>query len=108
MDAYIADPWCGFPLGVQAWIDFIGGLLPLARRDHAVRLPRGLPVLLLAGGADPVSDRTRALAPLRQSFARAGIVLTEHIYPGARHELFNETNRDEVITDLLAWLNTIS
>ena len=108
VDAYIADPWCGFPLGVQSWVDFIGGLLRLAKGDHEARLPRGLPVLLLAGGADPVSDRTRALVSLRQSFTRAGIVLTEHIYPGARHELFNETNRDEVVTDLRAWLNTIA
>ena len=104
----IADPWCGFPISVQSWIDLVGGLLRLAAPDHEARLPRGLPVLLLAGGDDPVSNRTAALAPLRASFARAGIVLTERIYPGARHELFNETNREEVVADLLTWLATLN
>jgi alpha-beta hydrolase superfamily lysophospholipase len=104
VDAYVADPWCGVPFTVQSWIDLVTGLLRLASRDHEARLPRGLPVLLLAGDADPVSDGARALAPLRASFARAGIGLLQRIYPGARHELFNETNRDEVVDDLLAWL----
>jgi alpha-beta hydrolase superfamily lysophospholipase len=105
VDGYVADPLCGFPFSVQSWIDLVAGLQRLASRDHEARLPRGLPVLLLAGNADPVSDRTRALGPLLASYARAGIALTSHVYPGARHELFNETNRDEVIGDLIAWLS---
>ena len=107
VDAYIADPLCGFPVSVQSWIDMVAGLQRLASRDHQARLPRGLPVVLLAGDADPVSDRTRALAPLLASYVRAGIALTHHTYPDARHELFNETNRDEVIGDLLAWLSRL-
>lgn len=67
VDAYIADPLCGFPVSVQSWIDMVAGLQRLASRDHQARLPRGLPVLLLAGDADPVSDRTRALGPLLAS-----------------------------------------
>jgi alpha-beta hydrolase superfamily lysophospholipase len=105
VDAYIADPLCGFPFSVQSWIDLLAGLQRLASRDHEARLPRDLPVLLLAGDADPVSDCTRALGPLLASYARAGIALTHHVYPGARHELFNETNRDEVIGDLIVWLS---
>jgi alpha-beta hydrolase superfamily lysophospholipase len=30
-----------------------------------------------------------------------------HVYPGARHEIFNETNRDEVNSDLVGWISKV-
>ena len=60
------------------------------------------------GEADPVGGK-RAAGPRRvaQLHTAAGVKdVTLKIYPGARHEVFNETNRDEVVADLLAWLDT--
>jgi alpha-beta hydrolase superfamily lysophospholipase len=51
------------------------------------------------GGKDAV--QTTALAQL---FTERGLPVEQHVYPDARHEVFNETNRDEVVDDLLAWL----
>ncbi|MDQ1517367.1 MAG: hypothetical protein QOE80_3197 [Actinomycetota bacterium] len=41
-------------------------------------------------------------------YREAGLDVTTRYYDGGRHEMFNETNRDEVLTDLLAWLDAVS
>ena len=66
-----------------------------------------LPVLLLAGDADPVSENGVHVRVLEKRLRDAGLAVTSHYYAGARHEVLNETNRDEVHADLLTWLSTI-
>jgi alpha-beta hydrolase superfamily lysophospholipase len=76
-----------------------------ATPDGVARLPEGLPVLLLSGRRDPVggtdAEHVTALADLLRD---RGLPVEQHAYADARHEVFNETNRDEVTADLLAWL----
>jgi alpha-beta hydrolase superfamily lysophospholipase len=107
VDAYIADPLSGdeMPLTVA----YAAGVFDLAVRvatpEAVAALPDGLPVLLLSGQLDPVgggdAGQVTALARL---LAERGLPVEQHVYPAARHEVFNETNRDEVVGDLLAWL----
>ena len=63
-------------------------------------------MLLLSGELDPVGgeDAVQATA-LAQLFTERGLPVEQHVYPEARHEVFNETNRDEVVADLMAWLD---
>jgi alpha-beta hydrolase superfamily lysophospholipase len=74
--------------------------------DAVAHLSEGLPVLLLSGERDPVggteASQVNALADLLR---KRGVPVEQHVYPDARHEVFNETNRDEVTADLLAWLD---
>jgi alpha-beta hydrolase superfamily lysophospholipase len=63
-----------------------------------------MPVLLLAGDADPVSEGGAHVRELERRLRDAGLSVTSRYYAGARHEVLNETNRDEVHADLLAWL----
>lgn len=106
VDAYIADPACGFVATVQLWIDLLDALARLATDAHKARVPKRLPVLSIAGTADPVSDGARGIAPLLEGYRRAGLSdVTDRRYEGARHELLNETNRDEVTRDVIAWLD---
>jgi alpha-beta hydrolase superfamily lysophospholipase len=66
-------------------------------------------VYLIAGDCDPVSGNTRQLEPWIAEYRAAGITdLQYRFYPGARHELFSEIKRDEVIADLLSWLNRVA
>jgi alpha-beta hydrolase superfamily lysophospholipase len=107
VDAYVADPLTGdeMPLTVA----YAAGVFALALRaatpDAVARLRDGLPILLLSGELDPVggADGVQATA-LAQVFTERGLPVEQHVYPEARHEVFNETNRDEVIGDLLAWI----
>lgn len=105
VDAYRADPRCGFPVTTQTWIDLLGALEELGRADWS-RLPRDLPILVFAGDRDPVGDRGNGVRRLVARMRAAGLAkVTEKLYPGGRHEMLNETNRDEVVRDVLAWLD---
>lgn len=106
VDAYIADPLSGDEMPLTA--AYAAGVFALAVRaatpDAVAALPAGLPVLLLSGEQDPVggTDAVQVTA-LAQLFSERGLPVEQHVYPEARHEVFNETNRDEVTGDLLAW-----
>jgi alpha-beta hydrolase superfamily lysophospholipase len=103
---YVADPLCGFVLTAGSLADLATALSTLYRREHLARIPRELPILAIAGERDPVGGRAgvdRLVAELRD----AGLArVDERIYPDARHELLNETNRDAVTDDLRSWLRT--
>jgi len=60
--------------------------------------------MVIGGERDPVSQGSR-LRDLAQAMTRAGVRDVQlKIYPDARHELFNESNRDEVTRNLIDWL----
>ena len=108
VDKYVADPLCGFPATVQLWMDLLGGWAAVSRAAHRNRVPKSLPIYLIAGGRDPVSGNTRQLGPWMADYRAAGLLnLTHKFYPEARHELFNESNRDEVTTNLIVWLDHV-
>jgi alpha-beta hydrolase superfamily lysophospholipase len=105
VDKYVADPLCGFPCSVQLWIDLLGGWTAASSSRSLGRIPKELPIYVISGGKDPVGGNCRQVEAMLKAFADAGLNKVEHkFYPEARHEIFNETNRDEVTRDLLAWL----
>lgn len=108
VDKYVADPLCGFPSTVQLWIDLLDALPTIADPAAQARIPKHLPIYVIAGTRDPVSRNTAGLRQLLGAYKAAGLDRVEHrFYEDARHEIFNETNRDEVTADLLAWLGQI-
>jgi alpha-beta hydrolase superfamily lysophospholipase len=107
VDKYINDPLCGFRCTNQLWIDLLGGLADISAPANLAKIRTSLPLLVIGGQKDPVSDGKR-LNDLAQALRASGRTnLTLKIYPEARHELLNETNRDEVTADLLAWLKSL-
>jgi alpha-beta hydrolase superfamily lysophospholipase len=108
VDKYAADPLCGFPVSVQMVIDVLDALREIRSTRLRVAIPKSLPIHIIAGDQDPVSARTKNLALLLRDYRGAGLRHVSHrFYPRARHELFNEINRDEVTKDVLAWLDAI-
>jgi alpha-beta hydrolase superfamily lysophospholipase len=71
-------------------------------------VPTSLPVLFITGEKDPVGDDARTVRELAARYEANGVTdVTAHYYPDARHELLNETNRDDVQNDVLAWLDRV-
>jgi len=104
---YVEDPLCGFVLSVGGICDLADALRRVFSADALARIPHALPVLLVSGERDPVHDSLRGFAALAHGLRAGGLErLTERVYPEARHELLNETNRDEVTALLLAWLES--
>jgi alpha-beta hydrolase superfamily lysophospholipase len=104
---YVDDPWCGLPLTSGFVADNLRGLAGIWEPGSEERIPTRVPVLFIAGDQDPVGEFGEGVRRLAERYRRAGIAVTERLYPGARHEMFNETNRDEVHRDLLAWLDRV-
>lgn len=107
VDAYLADPLSGDDMPLTA--AYAAGVFRLAVEcatpEALAQLPAGLPVLLLSGRLDPVGGADAAqVTALAGLLRHGGLPVEQHTYPDARHEVFNETNRDEVTADLLAWL----
>jgi len=105
VDKYVADPLCGFRCTNQLWIDLLGGLQQISKASNLAQIDPGLPLLVIGGECDPVSEGKR-LTDLANALRAGGSQnLQLKIYPQARHELFNESNRDEVSADVLAWID---
>jgi alpha-beta hydrolase superfamily lysophospholipase len=80
----------------------------VAEAERLGRLRHDLPVYVAVGDQDPVNGRLALVHGLVQRLEQAGLTeVTLKIYEGARHEVFNETNRNEVVADLLAWLDRV-
>lgn len=104
VDLYANDPLCGFRCTNQMWIDLLGGLQQISKASNLAQIDPGLPLLVIGGECDPVSEgkRLKDLADALRAAGSQNLHLT--IYPQARHELFNESNREEVISDVLQWI----
>lgn len=104
VDRYVADPLCGFRCSNQLWVDLLGGLADITPPTHLRQIDADLPLLIIGGERDPVSQGKR-LGDLTDALRGAGLrQVTLKTYPEARHELFNESNRDAVTQDLIDWL----
>lgn len=105
VDRYINDPLCGFRCTNQLWVDLLGGLQQISKASNLAQIDPGLPILVMGGECDPVSEGKR-LNSLADALREAGCQhLQLTVYPQARHEVFNETNRDQVTADVLMWLD---
>ncbi|MGF1469356.1 MAG: alpha/beta fold hydrolase [Sandaracinaceae bacterium] len=104
VDRYVDDPRCGFRCTNQLWIDLLEALRDLGRPAVLRGLPASVPFGLFSGALDPVGDASKGIRRLAAQLRQAGVKEVEvKLYPEARHEVLNETNRDEVTRDLLAW-----
>ncbi|MDT7670208.1 MAG: hypothetical protein QOC67_4807 [Pseudonocardiales bacterium] len=108
VDAYVADPRCGFGVdGPSGKAMFVGARRPADPAELA-KVRSDLPLYIAVGDADPVNGGLALLNPLVERYQAAGLAdITVHVYPGARHEIFNETNRDEVNSDLVGWISKV-
>jgi alpha-beta hydrolase superfamily lysophospholipase len=108
VDAYVADPRCGFGLDVPSTRGMFHAAPRAADPAELAKIRADLPLYLAVGEADPVHGSLALLTPLVDRYRAAGLSdVTVKVYPRARHELFNETNRDEVYADLLSWISRI-
>ena len=105
VDKYLADERCTFTFTLNAYYSMFSGILRLHDPAFLARMPKDLPLLFLAGDADPVGEQGKGVRRAIQSLKDAGVQNIESkFYPGARHELLVETNHQEVFEDIGSWL----
>jgi alpha-beta hydrolase superfamily lysophospholipase len=109
VDRYVADPLCGFGYDIDGMKAVFAGARQIADPDRMARVRPDLPLYIAVGDQDPVNGQLALVNALVDRYRKAGLTDVElHVYPGARHEVLNEVNRDEVEADLLGWLGRIA
>jgi alpha-beta hydrolase superfamily lysophospholipase len=106
VDKFIDDPLCGFICSTAFFYQFFGLLQEIHSPANLDRIPKDLPIYVFSGSQDPVGAHGKGVRKLLSLYEKLGLshVLAK-LYPDGRHEMLNETNRDEVTTDVIAWLN---
>ncbi|MEU5952562.1 alpha/beta hydrolase [Streptomyces sp. NPDC047525] len=106
VDAYVADERCGFPFSAGLCLDWVRAVRKMNDPRNLARVPADLPVHIAVGTEDPCNQGMTLVHELVEDFRYVGLDdLTWRGYEGARHEILNETNRDEVQEDLRSWLD---
>lgn len=105
VDRYLEDSACGGVQSIAYYREILKGIHTMAAHPEEIRY-KDLPLLLVSGDHDPVGEMGKGVDKLCQQYLDCGMTRVEKkLYPGARHELLHESNRDEVVKDLLAWLD---
>ncbi|MFI6089955.1 alpha/beta fold hydrolase [Streptomyces sp. NPDC051218] len=106
VDVYVADERCGFPFSAGLCLDWVRAVRKMNDPRNLARVPADLPVHIAVGTEDPCNQGMTLVHELVEDYRYVGLDdLTWRGYEGARHEILNETNRDEVQEDLRSWLD---
>jgi alpha-beta hydrolase superfamily lysophospholipase len=109
VDTYVADPAWGFGLDTAGFSEMAAGGAATADPARVANVRPDLPIYLFSGSADPIAGGGALVELVGDRYREAGVRdVTVKLYPDARHETLNETNRDEVTADLVAWLDRVS
>jgi alpha-beta hydrolase superfamily lysophospholipase len=107
VDKYVNDPDCGFVFSAGGFVDLLRGLETVNSDRSASRIPKDLPVHLVSGDKDPVGANGKGVRTVADQLRRLGVQdVTVTLWPDARHEILNETNRDQVEAEILEWLDS--
>lgn len=108
VDAYIADPLCGFIPTAGLFTDMMDGLAYISRRANMEQMRKDLPVLFISGDKDPVGDYGSGVMKAYTYFLNAGMTdVTLKLYHDCRHEILNELCKEQVMGDVLRWLTAL-
>lgn len=108
VDAYIADPLCGFTATAGLLRDMLMGINYIQSPAALGAMNKEVPVFLIAGGDDPVGSYGSGVRQTAREFEKAGMVAVSlQLYPLCRHEILNEINRKDVYKDVLGWIQSL-
>ena len=104
---YIDDPLCGFIPSCSLFRDMMTGVKFITNKKNLTAMNKDMPVYFMSGDMDPVGECGKGVQKAYNNFHEAGKKdVSIKLYPGGRHEMLNEINKDEVYTDILAWLDS--
>ena len=104
---YVLDDQCGFVLTIDSLSKMFEGMRLSQRRQMLMRIPSSLCINIIAGEDDPIHRKGVGILAMMQKYEKVGLRRVHlETYPGARHELLNETNKNQVIANLVNWMET--
>lgn len=76
----------------------------LKNYKHLGNINKNMPILILSGDDDPVGNYGKLVVKLYNTYKKQGLNVQYKLYNGARHEILNETNKQEVYQDIIDFL----
>jgi len=105
VNQYINDPYCMQIFATQFFADLADGVLRVNNLQRIIRMDVQKPILLLSGDMDPVGNYGKGVKNVYDKFISAGLKkVSVKLFEGGRHEMLNETNRDEVYEFIYNWM----
>lgn len=103
--AYAADKYCTFKFSVSA----MGDLMTLLHKSNSKEWAQSIakkrfPILLVSGSDDPVGDYGRGVMNVYTMLAHSAADVTLRLYDRYRHEILNDASYDEVVGDILKFI----
>lgn len=106
VEKYIDDPFCGTVFSCGFFYDFFRGLKYIEDKNNFSDIPVDLPIFIISGDKDPVGKNGKGVKDLYNRYNSLNVRdLSMKLYKDARHEILNEINREEVINDIVCWLD---
>lgn len=105
LDTYINDPLRGKFVTAGLFREMLSGMIFTGKLHNQKRMDKDVPILLVSGDQDPVGESGKGVRNTCQSFQKAGVKdVSMKLYPGLRHDVFREDERQEVISDIYQWI----
>ena len=106
VEKYVADPLCGFIFTVNGFRTLFELLSRQNKAENLQKMPKELPVFFIAGEEDPVGDYGKGVKKVYEDFtgARGMKNVTLKLYSGDRHEILNESDKQQVFEDIYPWI----
>jgi len=102
-----SNKYCSFDFTINGYRTLFEVLFFIQKKQNIDRIPKELPLFFIAGGQDPVGHYGKDVRNVSSSYEKAGVEdVSLKIYQEDRHEVLNELDRDQVYTDVLAWLDS--
>ncbi|MFC6038382.1 alpha/beta fold hydrolase [Paenisporosarcina macmurdoensis] len=102
---YIDDPFCGFVASNQFFVDLISGLQMIHHTKEIAHIPKDLPILLISGSMDPVSQNGKQIWVVAEQYKKAGLSdVTVVLIEGKRHEILKEIGKEETYEVITKWM----
>lgn len=106
VDKYIEDPYCGTIFTAGFFYDFLTELKAVENKDNINLIPKDLPIYIFSGDKDPVGKFGKGVIDLFNRYKNIGVKDIHYkLYKDGRHEMLNEINRQEVMKDVISWMD---
>ncbi len=104
-DEYLQNPYNTQTFSAGFYYSLCRNGTKLYKKENSDRIDRDLPIFVICGGNDPFGDNGRLPRKLAAFYRQIGVKdVTFRCYAGGRHEILNETNKEEVYADIVAFL----
>lgn len=105
VEAYDADPLCGYPVKLGLYCDMLDGIAFILS-EKALSEAEKIPILFISGEKDPVGNMGKGVKRAFRAYAKAGFdSLSMILYPDVRHEFLHDTAKETALSDIEAWLS---